>query len=81
MKWALALAVRENVIPPTVEDINLDEERDTVAGMHNDLECAYDIEPNDVHVTDDEDQQGSLDDDIDDMNDTEDDYFNDSLFM
>jgi len=52
-----------------------------VAGMHNDLECAYDIEPNDVHVTDDEDQQGSLDDDIDDMNDTDDEYFNDSLFM
>jgi len=34
-----------------------------------------------VHVTDDEDQQGSLDDDIDDMNDTDDEYFNDSLFM
>ena len=73
--------VDENDIPPTLEDINLDEEGDNVAGMHNVLECANDVEANDVHVTDDEDQQGSLDDDIDDMNDTDDDYFNDSLFM
>ena len=52
-----------------------------MAKMHNDLECANYEEANDVHVTDDEEQHGSLDDDIDNMNDTDDDYFNDSLFM
>ena len=36
--------VDENDIPPNLEDINLDEEGDTVAGMDNDLECVNDIE-------------------------------------
>jgi len=54
---------------------------ETVAELHNDLECANDEDTNYVHATDDEEQQGSLDDDIDNMNDTDDDYFNDFLFM
>ena len=52
-----------------------------MAELHNDLECANDEDNNYVHVIDDEEQQGSLDDDIDNMNDTDDDYFNDFLFM
>jgi len=49
--------------------------------MNNELECANDEEATDVHVVYDEEEQGSSDDDIDNMNDTDDDYFNDSLFM
>ena len=73
--------VDENDSPPNVEDIDVDEEGETVADMHNELECANDEEATDVHVVYDEEEQGSSDDDIDNMNDTDDDYFNDSLFM
>jgi len=73
--------VDENDNPPELEDIDVDQEGETVPDIHDELECANDEEANDVHVADDEEEQGSLDDDIDNMNDTDDDYFNDSLFM
>jgi len=67
--------------PPELEDINVDQKGENVADMQDELECANDEEANDVHVVDDEEEQGLLDDEIDNMNDTDDDYFNDSLFM
>jgi len=47
--------------------------------MNDEFECANDEEATDVHVADEEEEQGLLDDDIDNMNDTDDDYFNDSF--
>ena len=73
--------VDENDNLPELEDIDIDQEGENVADMNDELECANDEEATDVHVVDDEEEQGSLDGDIDNMNDTDDDYFNDSLFM
>ena len=77
----IPLQVDENDNPPELKDIDIDQEGETVADMNDELEYANDKEATDVHVVDEEEEQGSLDDDIDNMNDTDDDYFNDSLFM
>ena len=71
--------VHENDNPLELEDIDADQEGENVADIHDELECANEAEANDVHIIDDEEKQGLLFDDIDNMNNTDDDYFNDSF--